>query len=174
MDGLRLHPFARGNGAQAPRLLRTSAIRLVGRSLEAKVEARRRSIRDEMERPSFAPSPEAMVRKRQGYGGHFSRIARKVEAGGIEPPSESDSQRLLRAQSGELISPWGLPPPFALSGFGWLYRTGFPSASSFPTPPRLRRVRFSSPAYERRSGLIPICVAWVRSYGFGPVRRQRP
>jgi hypothetical protein len=35
-------------------------------------------------------------------------------------------------------------------------------------------VRFSSPAYERRSGLIPICVAWVRSYGCGPVRRQRP
>ena len=32
--------------------------------------------------------------------------------------------------------------------------------------------RFSSLAYERRSGLIPICHAWVRSYGLGPVRRR--
>ncbi len=76
----------------------------------------------------------------------------KVEAGGIEPPSESDSQRLLRAQSRELISPRKLPRDRIF--FGQL-------------------MKFSSPAYEHWLELIPICVAWVRPYGLEPVRRQR-
>lgn len=76
-----------------------------------------------------------------------------MEAGGIEPPSGSDPQRLLRAQSGELVSPRGLP--LDRIPFGQL-------------------IWFSSPTYERRSGLIPICVAWVRPYGLEPVRRWWP